>query len=1167
MKFREICIAASTFLLVGGIANAQNAVVNYGAAQQTIRGFGGATAWLGQLTVPQATALFSPTSGLGLSMLRVRIDPTGTATSSPPWATTAPNTGSWFDEVTNAQEAVAANPNAIVFATPWTPPASLKTSSTAQPYYSGTCSPASGYCGGYLNPSNYAAYASYLEDFVSYFNANAGFDLYAISMQNEPDYANVDYESCSWTAAQMDAWIGSLTAGGATNPLTAKLIMPESFQFIQAQSNTALEDPDAEPLIGIIGGHIYGVSPAPYPLAVEDGKPLWMTEHALTPSGSQPAISDALALAEELHNSMVTGNYNAYVWWWIWDNPADDINYGLINSSTTSPVPTYYGYALGQFSKFIQPGYVMVNATDPISGVFDSAYMGNGNLVIVAINSNTTATSFPVSIAGQIATSFTPYQTSATETMAQLSPVAVSNQAFTYTLPAQSITTFVGTASTTPGFTLSPSASSVSVGQGKSATDTITVTSLNGFTGNVTLAATGVPAGVTAAFSTNPTSSSSILTLTASSTAATGPATITITGTSGSLSETATISFFVGSSSCAVVYKTSQQSTTAFGASIDLYNTSTTALTSWTLNWAFPNGQTISSIWNDGTETQTGANVTVTNASYNGNIPAGGSMNQLGFNGNWNGITNSPPLSFGLNGVTCVNGAPSTGGSFTLAPSASTQSIVQGSSGTNTISLSDVSPFAGSVTLAASGLPTGVTAAFATNPATSTSVLTLTASATASAGSSTVTITGTSGSLTATTTIALTVTAKPGFTLAPSASTLSVTQGTSGTDPITVTDQGGFTGSVTLVATGLPTGVTAAYGTNPTATSSVITFTASSTATVGTSTVTVTGTSGTTTAAATIALTVGTGGSFTVSRSATSLSIAQSASASDTITVTDVSPFTGPVTLAASGLPTGVTAAFATNPVASTSVLTLTASATAAVGAATVTITGTSGTLTATTTIALTVTAKPGFTLTPSVSSLSVTQARTATDTIAVTDSGGFTGSVTLSAAGLPAGVTVTYGTNPATASSVLTFTASSTATAGASTVTITGNSGSTTATTTITLTVVPSNPSTCTVDYTISPQNTNAFGASLTLLNTGTSAWTSWTLTWAFANGQTVSSLWNGIETQSGANVTVTNEPYNGSVAAGGSVSGMGFNGTWNGTTNAIPAAFSINGAACTVN
>ncbi len=1355
MKFRAFCIAASTLLLAAAMASAQTATINFGTAEQTIRGFGGSTAWQGTLTTAQANALFSPSSGLGLSILRVRIDPTGTSANS--WV---PTDGSWLEEVTNAKEAVAANPNALVFATPWTPPASMKNTSTAQPYYSGTCSPAAGYCGGYLDPTNYAAYASYLESFVTYFNTNAGFDLYAISMQNEPDYANVDYESCNWTAAQMDTWIA-----GNASVLTPKLIMPESFQFIQAQALTALDDVNAEPRISIIGGHLYGASPAPYPLAVQDGKDVWMTEHALTPSGSAPTIADAIALAEEVHNSMVTGNYNAYVWWWVWNNPGDADIIGLIDSSTTSPAFTYYGYALGQFSKYIQPGYVMVNATNPIAGVYDSAYMGDGNLVIVAVNSNTSATSFPVSIAGQIATSFTPYQTSATETMTQLSPVSVSNEAFTYTLPAQSITTFVGTASTTPGFTLSSSASSLSLPQGKTATDTITVANLNGFAGSVTLAVSGLPTGVTAAFGTNPTTGTSVLTLTASSTATTGAATVTVTGTSGSLSETATISLFVGSSACAIVYTASQQSSSAFGATIDIYNTSSTALSSWTLGWTFLNGQTISSIWNDGTETQTGANVTVTNASFNGTIAAGGSMGQLGFNGTWNGITNQPPAFFTLNGVTCTNGAPSStggsftlkpsatalsvaqgasgtdtitvtdvspftgsvtlaasglptgvtaafatnpatstsvltltasaaatagtstvtitgtsgtltatttisltvtsGGSFTLLPSASTLSIAQSASGTDTITVTDVSPFTGSVTLAASGLPTGVTAAFATNPTTSTSVLTLTASATATTGAATVTITGTSGSLTATTTIALTVTAKPGFTLAPSASALSVTQAKTATDTITVTDVGGFTGSVTLVATGLPTGVTVAYGTNPTTSTSVLTFTASSTATVGTATVTITGTSGTTTATTTIALTVATGGSFTLSRSATTLSIAQSASGTDTITVTDVSPFTGSVTLAASGLPTGVTAAFATNPTTSTSVLTLTASATATTGAATVTITGTSGTLTATTTIALTVTAKPGFTLAPSASTLSVTQGASATDTITVTDVGGFTGSVTLAASGLPTGITVAYSTNPTTSTSVLTFTASSTATTGAATVTITGTSGTTTATTTITLTsslppgfsIKPSaatlsitqgktatdtmtvtevggftgsvtlaatglptgvtvaygtNPTTstsvltftasatatagtstvtftgtsgttistttialtvvpsgggCTVDYSISPQNSSAFGASLTLLNTGSTAWTSWTLTWSFANGQTVSSLWNGIETQSGVNVTVTNEPYNGSVAAGGSVSGVGFNGTWNGTTNAIPTAFSINGTACTVN
>ncbi|MGA2352842.1 MAG: hypothetical protein ABSF70_20590, partial [Terracidiphilus sp.] len=200
------------------------------------------------------------------------------------------------------------------------------------------------------------------------------------------------------------------------------------------------------------------------------------------------------------------------------------------------------------------------------------------------------------------------------------------------------------------------------------------------------------------------------------------------------------------------------------------------------------------------------------------------------------------------------------------------------------------------------------------------------------------------------------------FTLKPSATSLSIAQGATGTDTITVTDVSPFTGSVTLSATGLPTGVTVAYGTNPTSATSVLTFTATAAATVGTSTVTITGTSGSLTATTTIALTVTTAGSFTIKPSATTLSVAQGATGTDTITVTDVSPFAGSVTLSAAGLPTGVTVAYGTNPTSTTSVLTFTATAAATVGTSTVTITGTSGTLTATTTIALTVTAKAGFT-------------------------------------------------------------------------------------------------------------------------------------------------------------------------------------------------------------
>ncbi|HZD96493.1 MAG TPA: hypothetical protein VE133_19685 [Candidatus Sulfotelmatobacter sp.] len=191
---------------------------------------------------------------------------------------------------------------------------------------------------------------------------------------------------------------------------------------------------------------------------------------------------------------------------------------------------------------------------------------------------------------------------------------------------------------------------------------------------------------------------------------------------------------------------------------------------------------------------------------------------------------------------------PGCGGApdFTLSASPASLTVAQGGSGTSTITVNPVGGFTGSVTLSASGLPTGVTASFSTNPTTSTSALTLTASGTAATGAATVTITGTAGTLSHATTVSLNVAApaQPDFSLSASPTSVSVTQGGTGSSTVTVNKVNGFTSSVTLSASGLPTGVTASFGTNTTTTTSAVTFTAASTAATGSFSVTVTGTSG-----------------------------------------------------------------------------------------------------------------------------------------------------------------------------------------------------------------------------------------------------------------------------------------------------------------------------------
>lgn len=408
----------------------------------------------------------------------------------------------------------------------------------------------------------------------------------------------------------------------------------------------------------------------------------------------------------------------------------------------------------------------------------------------------------------------------------------------------------------------------------------------------------------------------------------------------------------------------------------------------------------------------------------------------------------------------------------------------------------------------------------------------------------------------------------PSFTLAPSSSSLSVTQGSSATDTIKVTDVDGFTGTVSFTASGLPSGVTASFSPTSSTTSSVLTLTASSSAATGSYTVTVNGASGNTTASAAISLTVTGSGSCTPTAIVPYISVnggsswteESSATVSSTSTAVDLGPqpvsggfwsWTGP------------------NGYTSTSRQINSIPLSSGVNDYVATYTNTSS-CKSTQTFAITVSGSgAGFTLSRSASSLSVNQGSSGTDTITVTDTGGFTGTVSFTASGLPSGVTASFSPTSSTSSSVLTLTASSSATAGGFTVTVTGTSGSTTATTTIALTVGSSGGTglKCTVDYAISNYGSGQFGATLDILNTGTTAINSWTLTWSFANGQTITQLWNGTETQSGANVTVTSLSYDGSIPAGGSYSGLGFNGDWNGTTNAVPTAIALNGTACTVN
>jgi subtilase family serine protease len=174
------------------------------------------------------------------------------------------------------------------------------------------------------------------------------------------------------------------------------------------------------------------------------------------------------------------------------------------------------------------------------------------------------------------------------------------------------------------------------------------------------LASAGTTVTATYSGDTNYATSNSSVKLSSATSSATGTnltlsASPTTVAENGTLTLTAQAASASAAFSCQVSYTVTNQYPNGFQTAITIYNTSSTAISNWTLAFAFANGQQITEIWN-ATDTQSGANVSITNMSYNGTIAAGGSYNGMGFLGSWNNVTNATPTSFSVNGTTCSSG-------------------------------------------------------------------------------------------------------------------------------------------------------------------------------------------------------------------------------------------------------------------------------------------------------------------------------------------------------------------------------------------------------------------------------------------------------------------------------------------------------------------------------
>jgi glucuronoarabinoxylan endo-1,4-beta-xylanase len=407
--------------------------VNWSDVHQTIDGFGASSMYTGNhMTPSQADAFFSPTAGIGLSLLRIEV-PANAADAQ-------------INLCTPAQQATARG--AKVWATELSPPAAMKSNDDVDN-------------GGSLLAGSYAAYATYQSHWVTSFQSTCGVNLYAISVQNEPDQTQ-SYESSNWSAQNFHDYIlNNLGPTLHANNPGVKLIMPEPSNFgtngafLDSYANTTLSDAGSAAYVDIVGFHGYystmADSSGTYPLPASLGKRLWETEISDfgTPDSS---MTSGLFYAQVMHNYLTIAQINAYNWWWLINVNNDNEGLTVADSPSDGSALSFTKrmWVLGQWSKFVRPGWVRMGATaTPASGVYVSAFKDpvSGDFAIVAVNQNASDQPLSFALNGFTASSVTPWVTSASLDLAQQPNISAAGNSFSGTLLASSVTTFVGSAS------------------------------------------------------------------------------------------------------------------------------------------------------------------------------------------------------------------------------------------------------------------------------------------------------------------------------------------------------------------------------------------------------------------------------------------------------------------------------------------------------------------------------------------------------------------------------------------------------------------------------------------------------------------------------------------------------------------------------------------------
>lgn len=350
----------------GGIALTVDPTVKY----QPVAGFGGMYAvsiWgTPAISADEMNLMYSP-DGLGYSILRLMI---------------YADESRWADDVAGAK--IAQSHGATVFACPWNIPAEWADKADNTDH---------------LKPEHYADYADHLIRYVDFMKEN-GVDIYAVSVQNEPD---MDFTA--WTPQEVTDFLKQ--EGARIRETGVKLMSPEACGYQPEYTDAVLNDAAAFAQTDIVAGHLYQGFTDLSSGYVKDrhdyvcglyprlgGKTWWMTEHLFNDGEKEEDPSlwqfwnwdyNFSHLAKEIHMCM-EGYCSAYVYWYL------KRFYGMIGDNDDrckeeEGEVSKNGYILAHYAQYAT-GTTRIAASSASGNIEATAYLdeATGDITIVLLN-------------------------------------------------------------------------------------------------------------------------------------------------------------------------------------------------------------------------------------------------------------------------------------------------------------------------------------------------------------------------------------------------------------------------------------------------------------------------------------------------------------------------------------------------------------------------------------------------------------------------------------------------------------------------------------------------------------------------------------------------------------------------------------------------------------